>query len=402
MSGTWHSPPGDRHPRPLGYRTRVVQASVIGAILFLETASFGAQAQATPEAASTATSVVAKPATPEFWPDAPHMQVIAQGVVNVDGPIIWRIRERVASEGDAPESPPTSFVLQRTGAAIIRNELTGRRIRLEPGEATFLPERDPVLRTAVGADPSQQWVIEFLPADTADGNAFLTGTQLFVSDATNSYPHGSFELELTRDVLLPAEVSRVSLSTGPALLLITSGHIEVTLEDSQVFLMRAGDSRLVTGRPFLRNVDSQAAVTVVAALREPMTDREVLSNAAQETPIPAPPEVTSAILPPIEAPAVQPQPAPVAAPSPAPTDTSWSDSATLDSDGDQIADIDELTIYGTDPYAWDTDGDGLGDGEEVFGYGTDPLLWDTDGDGISDGEEVHIYGTDPHDPTSGP
>lgn len=57
-----------------------------------------------------------------------------------------------------------------------------------------------------------------------------------------------------------------------------------------------------------------------------------------------------------------------------------------DTDGDGVADGDEINIYGTDPLNWDTDGDGLSDGEELFATGTDPLLWDTDGDGIGDGE----------------
>jgi Bacterial TSP3 repeat len=58
-----------------------------------------------------------------------------------------------------------------------------------------------------------------------------------------------------------------------------------------------------------------------------------------------------------------------------------------DTDGDGVADGDEVTIYLTDPHAWDTDGDGLSDGEELFATNTNPLLWDTNGNGTSDGEE---------------
>ncbi len=59
-----------------------------------------------------------------------------------------------------------------------------------------------------------------------------------------------------------------------------------------------------------------------------------------------------------------------------------------DSDGDSVADGDELTLYGTEPTVFDTDGDNLSDGEELFASGTDALLWDTDGDGVGDGEDV--------------
>lgn len=62
-----------------------------------------------------------------------------------------------------------------------------------------------------------------------------------------------------------------------------------------------------------------------------------------------------------------------------PDDQEWDlglDPNNADSDGDGVADGDELNIYGTDPVAWDTDGDGVADGEELFGSQTDPLAWD--------------------------
>ncbi|MBA2598668.1 MAG: hypothetical protein H0V00_18760 [Chloroflexia bacterium] len=50
-----------------------------------------------------------------------------------------------------------------------------------------------------------------------------------------------------------------------------------------------------------------------------------------------------------------------------------------DTDGDAVADGDELNLYGTDPLNGDTDGDGVSDGEELFGAGTDPLSGDSIG-----------------------
>jgi len=47
----------------------------------------------------------------------------------------------------------------------------------------------------------------------------------------------------------------------------------------------------------------------------------------------------------------------------------------------------------------DSDGDGLADGEEVFVHHTDPQRRDTDGDGVSDGAEIRA-GTDPLDANS--
>ena len=117
------------------------------------------------------------------------------------------------------------------------------------------------------------------------------------------------------------------------------------------------------------------------------------------------------------------------------------DPADADTDGDYVADGDELNLYSTNPTIADTDGDGSLDGVELFGRLTNPLLWDeggtatssdlaessepvatdnagiiaddtgaaglaaetgldprnpdSDGDGILDGDEVNRYGTDP-------
>ncbi len=51
------------------------------------------------------------------------------------------------------------------------------------------------------------------------------------------------------------------------------------------------------------------------------------------------------------------------------------DPENADSDGDGVADGDEINIYATDPLNWDSDGDGIADGEELFGSLTDPLVW---------------------------
>jgi hypothetical protein len=61
-----------------------------------------------------------------------------------------------------------------------------------------------------------------------------------------------------------------------------------------------------------------------------------------------------------------------------------------DTDGDGVADGDEVDLYRTDPFTYDSDGDGLSDGEELFGTLTDPLLWDTNGNGTSDGAELPV------------
>jgi hypothetical protein len=78
------------------------------------------------------------------------------------------------------------------------------------------------------------------------------------------------------------------------------------------------------------------------------------------------------------------------------------DQYNADSDGDGVADGDEINIYFTNPLSADTDGDGLTDGNELFWTHSDPLLWDTDGDGWGDGDEVNTQATDPTNASSFP
>lgn len=66
----------------------------------------------------------------------------------------------------------------------------------------------------------------------------------------------------------------------------------------------------------------------------------------------------------------------------------------LDTDWDGLSDKEELDM-GTDPIDKDTDDDGLKDGQESNYIGTDPNLADTDGDSISDSMEINTYRTNP-------
>lgn len=67
----------------------------------------------------------------------------------------------------------------------------------------------------------------------------------------------------------------------------------------------------------------------------------------------------------------------------------------LDSDGDGLSDISEVTFYETNRYDADTDGDGLSDSDEFFVYPTNPNDPDADNDTLTDYEEIIIYGTNP-------
>jgi hypothetical protein len=348
---------------------------------------------ASPAAVEPTPTAQAAAAPAEFTAGSPHIHTVAQGLIGVEGPLVWRVREVGLSATGAPESNSSSFTLQRTGAAIIRNELTSRRSRIEAGEAFFMPSGDPYLRYAVGSDPSIIWVVELLPPEAAAPGAPTTGTVLFTSDAINDYPRGTFDVELQRGILLPGEVSELPPHTGPALMMVTSGRLQATADGGQPSPISAGSGRLVTGALTLRNGDTQPAAFVVAALGEPVDGAEQPAAAqAVPTPVPGQP-VPTVLLPPVDAAptAVVPTPEPVLVePTPVPPAAPVSESGDIDADG--LSDVDEAA-YGSDPLNRDYDADGLLDGEEVYVHGTDPLNNDTDGDGLLDGEEVNQFGT---------
>lgn len=105
--------------------------------------------------------------------------------------------------------------------------------------------------------------------------------------------------------------------------------------------------------------------------------------------------------------------------------TAYSQGTSLDTDEDGIPDIQELSVYGTDPKNADTDGDGYSDGDEIkkgfsplvnnkklaevdtdndrltddleIAFGTNTAKKDTDSDGYSDGLEV-AQSFDPRNP----
>jgi hypothetical protein len=80
------------------------------------------------------------------------------------------------------------------------------------------------------------------------------------------------------------------------------------------------------------------------------------------------------------------------------TDERTTDPDGDDFDGDYLSNIDEVTLYQTNPLNDDSDGDGIWDDYEVFGYygyTTNPNSSDTDDDGLPDLDEIELYFSDP-------
>ncbi len=360
-------------------------------------------------------------------PDSPNI-VIAQGLaVPPESASRWRVREiePLSADEAGPLTPDFSFAYQRSGATIIRNEVTGKRTRIEPGEAYYFSADDEYTRFRDGSDPSKTLIIEFVATDASTD---VDGQIQFDSDAIESFPAGTYDYELYRARLDGAQKTAFPAHSGPALIFVIEGSIEITPNGGSASSLAANNGLIVEGEANI-TAGKDGAIYIVAAFGDRVLDpgEEPPATEAAATPEPtesaATPEPTEpAATPeasknatPVAAktsatPVVEPTAKPLAPSADEDRDgllngqekTLGTDPLNADTDGDGLKDGDEVQRYKSDPTKKDTDGDGLKDGDEITKSKTDPTKADTDGDGTSDGDEWFLYGTDPTDKTSKP
>lgn len=309
---------------------------------------------------------------------SPNAQVIAQGLAffDADAEYVWRVREIAPppeAEAASAAAVAYSFLLQRTGATIIRNDVSQRRARIEPGEAYYLSADDPYTRYAIGDDPSSLWLIELVNAEISADD--LEGEVVYDGGAMNSVPGGTWDLELVRNILQPGETAELPGHEGPALVLSSFGEIQATTASGQGNVLDTGQGQLSLGPLVLRNNGDRPVVYLVAYIGDRVLGPD-------ETPEPSEDEAADADA------------------TPAAEGTPVPDPSEADDDGDGLTNGEEDEL-GTDPANPDTDGDDLEDGDELA-QETDPNLLDSDNDGYPDGEEVLNFNTDPNDPESAP
>ncbi|HET8522796.1 MAG TPA: hypothetical protein VFL82_06155 [Thermomicrobiales bacterium] len=306
---------------------------------------------------------------------APDGEIIAQGLAILpSGEATWRVREfSPLSPADATsQSADFSLILQVEGVTVIRNDVTLKRARLEPGEAYFLAADDGYTLWADGSRTSRAWIFETAApdADVPEGS-----TAIVTSDAIKEWPDGARDVEMLRNVLRSGDFTTLPQHYGPAMIVVTGGNVTVSANGGQAQALKEGGGVLLPGDVTVQNSGDGSATYVAVMIGQKVLEQSEAAARVAES-------------------AETPTAVPAATPTPDLT------SPDADPDHDGLTNAQE-TQYGTDPQKADTDGDGMQDGREVT-LGTDPKNPDTDGDGASDGEEALIAGTDPKDPNSHP
>lgn len=375
-----------------------------------------------------------------------RLQTIAQGLVEVEGTVVWRVRQVAsAAEAEPAAGVGLSFTLQREGASVVEDEANGRGALLQTGEAVFLEAGAAETRRAFGTDPATVWVIELVASNARAGEGLSAGTVLYTSDLIDHYPSGEVEAELRRGVLGGGESGELPLQSGAALVIVTEGSLEVAAGGGTPASLNVGGSALVPPGTTITNTAAEPSGFVVAALGESVTPAAAPAAEPTGTPAATEQETDAADQPePTPGPAsdetadaaADAAPTPAAEVAPSATDTDGdglsdeeeavygsdplnsdydadgildgvevnqygSDPVNNDTDGDTLVDGDEVNQFGSNPASSDGDGDGIGDASEIYESGTSPSNFDTDGDGAADGDEVAV-GTDPNDATSTP
>lgn len=209
----------------------------------------------------TAGSVIEVAAT-----DPGHPAVLAHGLAFLSGAqSVWQVREvEPAPVSEAsPAITNAAFVYQVTGTSVIRNDVTGKRALLSPGEVYFKSGGDPYTTFADSTD-SLVWVFEVVDPDNVAADAF------YESPLIDDYDEGVFDLQIIRYVLDPGETATLPDHTGPALVVSADGDIDI--EADAIGLLGTADGQLIEVDATVTNNSSNTAIFMLTAFGSEVGD----------------------------------------------------------------------------------------------------------------------------------
>ncbi|MDQ3654972.1 MAG: hypothetical protein M3457_07830 [Chloroflexota bacterium] len=215
----------------------------------------------TEPSASSTSSVIQISAT-----DPGNPAVIAHGLAFLTAEqVVWQVRETEPATGDqaTSEISNAAFVYQVEGTSVIRNDVTGKRALLDPGEAYFKAGGDAYTAFADSAD-SLIWIFEVVGPSEVEADAF------YESPLIDDYSEGVFDLLMIRYVLEPGEMTTLPDHTGPALVMSADGDIDI--ESGGLGLLATGDGQLIIEDATVTNNSENPAVFVMSAFGSDVGD----------------------------------------------------------------------------------------------------------------------------------
>lgn len=199
--------------------------------------------------------------------DAPSrfMQVVAQGIVELPDEVGWRVAQRRAvapARSEAAESH-SEFVLAGPEPLVLTDEAGSVWQRLGAGAAAWTPPGE-MLAVASAENPGAAFYEIGLDDDREQG---------IVGEAFSLTP-GAYDVVLMRGALARTDEATIAPSTGPMLLLVTSGSLFAQDAAGVVTEVGAREPVLMAGKAVLSGASRNPAEFVVARI-----------GALQETPL---------------------------------------------------------------------------------------------------------------------
>jgi hypothetical protein len=205
--------------------------------------------------------------------------VLAQGLVYIPGgDLVWSVSYVDAPDLDDAESSsgPAAMFLQREGATIIRNDVTGKRAKIEAGEGFFRAADDAYAISADGAS-STFWSFELTDEDGVQESARYEGPMVEGID------EATYDMEMVRYILEPGDSVDVPTFNGTGLIMGLAGEIEV--RNDTVTSLKEGDGKTLDADDegaSVSNSGSDVAMFVVVVLGDEVSDETAGAGTANQ------------------------------------------------------------------------------------------------------------------------
>lgn len=202
--------------------------------------------------------------------------VLAHGLAYVTGDdVVWQVRETSMPSASKAKSTTSNaaILLQRDGSSIVRNDVTAKRAKMDPGEAYFRAAGDGYTVMAEGKE-SIVWTFELVNPDDVAIDAF------YESPTLDNLDEGVFDMMLTRYVLTPGANVDLPQHSGAALVMVSSGEVEVDAGGRRSALEQS-DGQTLADDATVTNTGSSDAVFVYVYLGDEVDDDSAGSPQAQ-------------------------------------------------------------------------------------------------------------------------